>query len=470
MRRVYETLEPRSETQELPEAYLLRVYLPGFPRDSVKITYVATSRTVRITGERQIQGNRWHKIDQSYFIPDYCEAEALQGKFETPVLTLTMPKKKVISQDALKQPEVETPQEKGVVAEPKLDEKGQEITPPPQPTATTKVEEPIEEKKTVSPPSPNLREPNKATLEETRSQIASGPSKDQKGEEEGVERVSPSEPQMGEKELEPKPTPPTRVATMQTYEKPQKVQEVESRPTPTRVTTMQKDEKLQKGKEEFEPKATPTMLTKVKTGERTQKDQEEFEAKPTPTTLTKVKTAEKPQKGQEEFQSKSTPTMEPKTKTDEQPPKVQEEVEPKPAITNVTRKSTVKEHLEEKYTEETSAADGEKERIPKMEDKKETSKSRKPVKDKEQGDFDEKETKAEKLLAKEAEPSAPKEKKKGKSEEINRVERAGLVSQVLTKIGEGMLNEQERNLAAIIGVTILVIGALGYNVTNRFSS
>ena len=29
VRRVYETLEPRSETKELPEAYLLRVYIPG---------------------------------------------------------------------------------------------------------------------------------------------------------------------------------------------------------------------------------------------------------------------------------------------------------------------------------------------------------------------------------------------------------------------------------------------------------
>jgi len=29
VRRVYETLQPQSETKELPEAYLLRVYLPG---------------------------------------------------------------------------------------------------------------------------------------------------------------------------------------------------------------------------------------------------------------------------------------------------------------------------------------------------------------------------------------------------------------------------------------------------------
>ena len=73
---------------------------------------MASSRTVRITGERQLQGNRWHKIDKSYPIPDYCEAEALQGKFEIPILTITMPKK-ATSQAATKQQEVGTSQEKG---------------------------------------------------------------------------------------------------------------------------------------------------------------------------------------------------------------------------------------------------------------------------------------------------------------------------------------------------------------------
>jgi len=29
VRRVYETLQPRSEMKETPEAYLLHVYLPG---------------------------------------------------------------------------------------------------------------------------------------------------------------------------------------------------------------------------------------------------------------------------------------------------------------------------------------------------------------------------------------------------------------------------------------------------------
>ncbi|KAL9327260.1 hypothetical protein ACSQ67_007905 [Phaseolus vulgaris] len=157
VRRVYETLQPQSETKELPEAYLLLVYIPGFPRESVKITYEAPSRTVRISGERQIRGTLWHRIDQSYPIPDYCEADALQGKYEAPVLTLTIPKKSTTTSEAApKQQEPVTSQDKGAVAESKPDEKVQDATPP-QPSTRTKVEEPIEDKKSATPPSPDFQ-------------------------------------------------------------------------------------------------------------------------------------------------------------------------------------------------------------------------------------------------------------------------------------------------------------------------
>ncbi|KAG2396826.1 hypothetical protein LR48_Vigan08g049100 [Vigna angularis] len=422
----------------------------GFQRDSVKVTYVASSRTVRITGERQIQGTRWYRFDQSYPIPDYIEPEALGAKFETPVLTLTMPKKA-------------TSQEKGVVDEPKPDQKLQDTTTTPQPSIT---------------------------IGDTRS---SEPIKDQ-----AVERVGPSgEPQMGEKDLEAKP----RTATVQRDEKIQKGrEEFEPKPTPTRTATMQRHEKIQKG-QEIESKPTPTLPTKMETDEKPQKGQEDFEPKPTPTMIKRVETAEKPKKGEEEFEPKAASTMEPNTKTDAQPPKGQEEDEPKADITNVTRKPTVKEQLKEKKTEETRDEDSEKtsyedaegttdededeekERITKREVKEEPYKSRKSVKDKKQTDFGQKETETEKLLAKEAETSATKAhkekekqsnditslKKELKSEE-NEVEKVGSVSQVFTKFAEGALNEEEKKLAANIGAAVLVIAALGYYVSYRFAS
>ncbi|KAG5068284.1 hypothetical protein JHK85_000661 [Glycine max] len=142
-------------------------------------------------------------MDQSYHIPDYCEPEALQGKFQIPILTLAMPK--------------QTTSKKG---EPKPTENVQDTTLPQPTTTTSKVEEAIEEKKSVSPPSPDLK-----TQQKMDFQILSEPIKDQKVKE----------------ELVPKPTPPPRVATMQTYEKSQKVQEVvESKPTTTMLTKVKR--------------------------------------------------------------------------------------------------------------------------------------------------------------------------------------------------------------------------------------
>ena len=153
-----------------------------------------------------------------------------------------------------------TSQEKG---EPKPTENVQDTTLPQPTTTTSKVEEAIEEKKSVSPPSPDLK-----TQQKMDFQILSEPIKDQKVKE----------------ELVPKPTPPPRVATMQTYEKSQKGQEVsESKPTTTMLTNFKTTEISQKGEEESEAKLEPTMLTKVKTAKRAQKGEEEFQAKQTPT-------------------------------------------------------------------------------------------------------------------------------------------------------------------------------------------
>ncbi|WVZ26573.1 hypothetical protein V8G54_005117 [Vigna mungo] len=439
VRRVYETLQPRSETKELPEAYLLSVYLPGFPRESVKITYVAPSRTVRISGERHVRETIWHRIDQSYPIPDYCDAEALQGKYEAPVLILTIPKKSTTeSQAAPKQQEVGTSQDKGVLAESKPDEKVQDATPP-QPTTTTKVEEePVEDKKSASPPRLDFEAQKR---EDAPSQTPSEPIRDQKGQVEAVERVgSIAEPRMSEKELEQKPASP-------------------------RSATMQRDEKPQKGEEEDEPKSTPAVTTKIETDKKLEKGQEEFGPRATPAMLTKVKTAEKSQKGQEEIEPKSTPTMEQKIKRDEQPPKGQEQGEPRPEITNISRKPTVKEQLEEKRIEETSVDAAKKQRNSKNEAKEEAYESR-HAKDKEEADFKEKEN----SVAKEAEIRAPKvqkkKEKKGNSEE-NAVERVGGVSHVFSKVA---LNEEEKKIATNIGAAVLVIAALGYYLSYRFTS
>ncbi|MED6109580.1 hypothetical protein PIB30_034987 [Stylosanthes scabra] len=92
VRRIYETLQPKSEMKETPEAFLLHVYLPGYTKERIKITFVGSSRKVKVSGERPIQGNKWSRFDQSYPVPENCNPEALQAKFEVGTLILTMPK------------------------------------------------------------------------------------------------------------------------------------------------------------------------------------------------------------------------------------------------------------------------------------------------------------------------------------------------------------------------------------------
>lgn len=107
---------------------------------------MALSRTLRIIGERQIiVSNKWSQFDQSYPVPENCEVEKLEGKFENGTLIVTMPKKF----PSLKSPQVETPEEK-FVASPRTP-KGTNI---PSKIATSRVmEESIRDKKVPSSPS-----------------------------------------------------------------------------------------------------------------------------------------------------------------------------------------------------------------------------------------------------------------------------------------------------------------------------
>jgi hypothetical protein len=111
------------------------------------INYVALSRTLRIIGERQIIGSKKSiQFDQSYPVPENCEVEKLQGKFEHGTLIVAMPKKF----PSLK-PQVDTAKEKSL-ASPRTP-KGANI-PSKSSTPPRVLEEPmIRDKKDPSSPS-----------------------------------------------------------------------------------------------------------------------------------------------------------------------------------------------------------------------------------------------------------------------------------------------------------------------------
>ncbi|XP_057730961.1 inactive protein RESTRICTED TEV MOVEMENT 2-like [Arachis stenosperma] len=108
VRRIYETLQPKSEMKETPEAFLLHVYLPGYTKERIKITFVWSSRKVKVSGERPIQGNKWSRFEQTYPVPENCNPEALEAKFEVGTLVLTMPKNLSVPQETLNTPQGKT--------------------------------------------------------------------------------------------------------------------------------------------------------------------------------------------------------------------------------------------------------------------------------------------------------------------------------------------------------------------------
>ncbi|KAK2407637.1 inactive protein RESTRICTED TEV MOVEMENT [Trifolium repens] len=409
VRRVYETFQPRSEMKETLEAHLLHLYLPGFAKDQMKIEFLDTSRMLRITGERPIQGNKWRKFDQTYPVPQNSEAEKLEAKFEQGILILKMQKKTISQSQAAPKQEVEkslqdSSNNKANFDETKV-EKVKETIPPSQ---STKLEESTKDMKSDSPQIQKLEEKTQNDDDTLSSHIPK-------------ETISNNNPQNGQ-------------------------QEFEQKPTSNETTKNQIDEKSQKGQEEFEPKITSIETNKTQIDEKALKGQEEFEPKPTSID----KTNEKTQKGHEEFEPKPTSIE----KTNEKIQKGQEEVEPKPIVRMVT-KEKIEEKIVTKNDEDVENEIKEKNEMP--------YESSKTMKDEKNQNL--KENEIEK-----AEPSAPNisTNQEGNMNGIRKL--AAASSQFVTRLAEGKWSGEERHLVENVGAAFLVIAAFGAYVSYRFSS
>ncbi|KAK2407638.1 inactive protein RESTRICTED TEV MOVEMENT [Trifolium repens] len=375
----------------------------------MKIEFLDTSRMLRITGERPIQGNKWRKFDQTYPVPQNSEAEKLEAKFEQGILILKMQKKTISQSQAAPKQEVEkslqdSSNNKANFDETKV-EKVKETIPPSQ---STKLEESTKDMKSDSPQIQKLEEKTQNDDDTLSSHIPK-------------ETISNNNPQNGQ-------------------------QEFEQKPTSNETTKNQIDEKSQKGQEEFEPKITSIETNKTQIDEKALKGQEEFEPKPTSID----KTNEKTQKGHEEFEPKPTSIE----KTNEKIQKGQEEVEPKPIVRMVT-KEKIEEKIVTKNDEDVENEIKEKNEMP--------YESSKTMKDEKNQNL--KENEIEK-----AEPSAPNisTNQEGNMNGIRKL--AAASSQFVTRLAEGKWSGEERHLVENVGAAFLVIAAFGAYVSYRFSS
>ncbi|CAI8607049.1 unnamed protein product [Vicia faba] len=480
IRRVYETLEPRSEPKETAEAHFLHVYLPGYTKDQMKITLQDASQVLRISGERPIPGNRWRKFDQTFPVPENSDVGTLEAKFEQGTLILKMLKKPIPqSQVVAPKQEVEKSQQHPS-SNKDLDEtklgKVQETIPP---TQSTKLEEPTQDMKSDSPQTQSIeKKKNEAFHDDTLSQTARetiSNNEAQKSQQEFEEKPTfkdttktqiDEKAQEGQQEFEKKPTFVERTKT-QIDEKAQKgPEEFEEKPTFIKRTKTQVDEKAPKGQDEFEKKPTFIETTNTQIDEKAQKVQQEFEPKPTFKDIAKTQFDEKTQQDQEEFDKKTTIIERTKTEIEENLQKVQKEFEPKP-----TEKVVTKENLEEKIVRKSDEY-GKEERISKKEEIEEKNEkpyeSSKTMKDVKQNEIEKEEHSGSKVTENEKESSS---RISPNQEEMNGIRKLTAAStQFVTRMAEGKWSGDERHLVENVGAAILVIAAFGAYISYRFSS
>ncbi|KAI6670029.1 hypothetical protein NL676_004914 [Syzygium grande] len=92
----YEDVEPKSaEWKEEKTAHILKVHLPGFVKEQIRVTYDENSRSFNVQGDHPLGNNRFGHLNVDFTVPDNCKMKDMQGKFQDEVLTITIPKEYV---------------------------------------------------------------------------------------------------------------------------------------------------------------------------------------------------------------------------------------------------------------------------------------------------------------------------------------------------------------------------------------
>ncbi|KAJ4788501.1 hypothetical protein LUZ62_039747 [Rhynchospora pubera] len=89
--RSYVDFEPTFEWSRGEETDILRVHLPGFKREQIKVQ-VDSYGNLRTTGERPVEGNRWSRFWKDFRLPNNCNVNEIRAKFENETLFVTLPK------------------------------------------------------------------------------------------------------------------------------------------------------------------------------------------------------------------------------------------------------------------------------------------------------------------------------------------------------------------------------------------
>ncbi|TKW25527.1 hypothetical protein SEVIR_3G125000v4 [Setaria viridis] len=106
--------DPKYEWQESATSFILRLHLSGFRKEDFRVQVDGTGR-LTVRGQRAVGGGKQSSFKKIFQLPEASNLDGITGRFDTGVLTLTVPKKVVEDakpkEDATKAPP--PPQEQG---------------------------------------------------------------------------------------------------------------------------------------------------------------------------------------------------------------------------------------------------------------------------------------------------------------------------------------------------------------------
>ncbi|KAJ4750331.1 hypothetical protein LUZ62_047969 [Rhynchospora pubera] len=95
--RMYSDIDPRCEWVQGEEFSTLLVDVSGFKKEELK-AQVDTSRNLKVSGERNVEGNKWCRFQKSFQLPKACEISKIKAKFDSGVLYVMVPKTSGLAQ------------------------------------------------------------------------------------------------------------------------------------------------------------------------------------------------------------------------------------------------------------------------------------------------------------------------------------------------------------------------------------
>ncbi|XP_022743056.1 protein RESTRICTED TEV MOVEMENT 2-like [Durio zibethinus] len=209
---IYEDLQPQCEQTEEQGAYILLIHLPDFPKEQISVTYVSSSRTIKVEGERALERNRRSRFNQAFPVPQNCIIEKIEGSYRNDVLTITMPKQTITQVGPVKDASIikETTPPKAISE--KKPTKDQKEATPPKAALTSGFENQRDEK--LQPP----QTPQKAAITQTKAPTATVPQIAPPKAQTNGKKVEALQPSNQQQETQKKVLP-IATTTKQTQEK-----------------------------------------------------------------------------------------------------------------------------------------------------------------------------------------------------------------------------------------------------------